>query len=193
MTRKFQLADLTPATRELYRAYLAACRAARHAGDVMDAAYKQREVPRTTLWHLDQQPGGGDPQVRAQVLARLAAADERYQPTEFAWERACAASTAAFQAAIPAMEAEGYRREWFNTPTGAMRLPRDVQSPGQFRAARASHKIVGGDRVDILAGDERGAWGIVSRVTGGHYHVRLYASESDVRVYTRSELRKPRS
>jgi hypothetical protein len=193
MTRRFQLADLTPATRELYRAYVAACRASRAAHEVMDAAYKQREVPRTTLWHLDQLPGGGDPQIRAQAQARLDAADERYRPTQVAWERAAQAATDAFLAAVPAMEAEGYRREWFNTPTGAMRLPQGVQSPGQFRAARASNKLVGGDRVDVLAGDERGGWGIVSHVAGSHFHVRLYGSESDVRVYTRSELRKRRS
>lgn len=53
-----------------------------------------------------------------------------------------------------------------------------------------------GDRVEIRAGDERGGWGIVRDVPAtapdGRYHVGLYDSRSDVRVYDRNELVRPR-
>ncbi len=45
-----------------------------------------------------------------------------------------------------------------------------------------------GERVSILAGDERGGWGIVDRVVSREeIHVKVYGGEA--RVYTRSELR----
>lgn len=52
-------------------------------------------------------------------------------------------------------------------------------------------KVRPGDRVEILAGDEKGSWGIVQLIQGDEYHVALYASD-DIRVYKRRELRKNR-
>jgi ribosomal protein L24 len=48
-----------------------------------------------------------------------------------------------------------------------------------------------GDRVTIKAGDEKGQWGIVRMVLADEYHVAI-AGGSDVRVYERSEISKPR-
>lgn len=52
-----------------------------------------------------------------------------------------------------------------------------------------------GDRVDIKAGDEAGGWGIVKLILDRdpkpEYHVGLYASETDYRVYHRDELSRP--
>ena len=53
-------------------------------------------------------------------------------------------------------------------------------------------KVQTGDRVEILAGDERGGWGVVSVIRGGNYHVRPYGG-TDERIYERSEIRKKRS
>ncbi len=53
-------------------------------------------------------------------------------------------------------------------------------------------KINNGDRVYILAGDERGSWGIVKLISHGIYHVGIAGSDTDVRVYERNEIRKPR-
>jgi hypothetical protein len=48
------------------------------------------------------------------------------------------------------------------------------------------------DRVEIKAGDERGGWGIVKLVRGDEYHIALY-NGSDVRLYSRDEITKPRA
>lgn len=61
-------------------------------------------------------------------------------------------------------------------------------------------KLKYGDQVRILAGDERGSYGVVVVVVvqDDEYHVALHTVDptlrtSDVRVYGRGELRKPRS
>jgi ribosomal protein L24 len=61
------------------------------------------------------------------------------------------------------------------------------------RSLRARRGVALGDRVDIKAGDERGGWGIVRYIDEDHFHVGLYGSTSDVRVYERSEITRPRS
>lgn len=57
-------------------------------------------------------------------------------------------------------------------------------------------KLVRGDRVWILAGDERGSYGVVVLAREGWYHVGLHTldpdARSDIRIYARNELRKPR-
>ncbi len=53
-------------------------------------------------------------------------------------------------------------------------------------------KVNVGDRVEILAGDERGSWGIVKMIIGDEYHVAHAGAEVAARVYTRSEIRKSR-
>lgn len=136
MSRRFLLNDLTPATRALYRAYLAAVREQRRLGDLLDAAFKRQQVSATTLWHIDQNPTAYVEGLREQVAADLVVRTGTYNRADERWKAACEAATAAFQAAIPAMEAEGYSRHWFNTPTGAMRLPAGQPSPGQFRPGR---------------------------------------------------------
>lgn len=136
MSHRFLLNDLTPATRTLYRAYLAAVREQRRLGDLLDAAYHRQQVPATTLWHIDQNPTGYDHDVRERTAQSLADATAAYNRADERWRAACETATAAFQAAIPAMEAEGYSRHWFNTPTGAMRLPAGQPSPGQNRPGR---------------------------------------------------------
>jgi ribosomal protein L24 len=54
-----------------------------------------------------------------------------------------------------------------------------------------SMSLADGDFVYIKAGDEAGSWGIVRLVTGTEYHVAV-AAGSDVRVYERYELSRPR-
>lgn len=59
-------------------------------------------------------------------------------------------------------------------------------------------KLKYGDQVRILAGDERGSYGVVVVVQDDEYHVALHTVDptlrtSDVRVFDRDELRKPRS
>lgn len=189
--RRFQLADLTPATRALYRAYRAAVAEQRELGAAMDLAYSLRSVPATTLWHVEQDPQKYAPEVRERAIAQLADLDAKSRAADARWREASDRATAAFQAAVPAMEAEGYRREWFNTPTGAMVLPAGVASPGEHRPGR-THRVVRGDRVDIVAGEENGGWGIVRQVIGDQYHVGMYGSTIDVRLFERSEIRKPR-
>lgn len=50
-----------------------------------------------------------------------------------------------------------------------------------------------GERVQILAGDERGGWGtVVSYLGENSYEIAVYGSTTDVRLFERSELRKPR-
>lgn len=191
MARKFVLADLTPSTRDLYRAYLAACRHSREMGAAMDLAHSRQTVPASTLWHIDQNPDDYEPGVRERVAQQLADATTALNRATARWREAADRATEAFQAAAPAMEAEGYPRAWFNTPTGAMQIPRGACSPGQFRRGR-SVPVTGGDRVEIIAGDECGGWGIVRQVLGGDVHVALYGSATDVRVYERREVRKPR-
>ncbi len=192
MARRFQLADLTPATRALYRAYRDAVAESRKLGTKMERAYALRQVPATTLWHYDRDPAAYTPEVRDRAVEQLRVLDEKSRAADAAWKAACERATAAFQAAVPAMESEGYRREWFNTPTGAVVLPAGVQSPGAHRPGR-THKVVGGDRVEITAGDEIGGWGIVHQVVGDDYHVGMYGSHFDVRLFERSEIRKSRS
>lgn len=59
----------------------------------------------------------------------------------------------------------------------------------------STNKVLAGDRVTILVGDEKGSWGIVQLIPAprGEYHVAIAGSQSDVRVYERSEIRKSRS
>lgn len=191
MVRRFVLADLTPNTRALYRAYLAACRYSREMGAAMDLAHSRQTVPATTLWHMNQNPEAYEPEARERTTAQLAAATAALNRATDAWRTAADLATEAFQAAAPAMEAEGYPRSWFNTPTGAMQIPRGEHSPGQFRRGR-SVPVTGGDRVEIIAGDECGGWGTVVQVLGDEIHVGMYGSTTDVRVYSRDEIRKPR-
>lgn len=132
-TRRFLLVDLTPATRALYRAYRDACRESARRGELTDQAHSRRQVPASALWHIEQNPDAYDNAYRAAVVARLAAATAADERAYAAWRQAADAATAAFQAARPAMEAEGYPQHWWNTPSGAMRLPAGVDSPGASR------------------------------------------------------------
>jgi hypothetical protein len=191
MSRRFLLNDLTPATRALYRAYRDAVRDRNKSGDDMDRARALQQVPATSLWHIDQDPSRYDDGVRERVAAQLADRTAACRRSEARWTAACARATEAFWAAVPAMEAEGYPRAWFNTPNGAVVIPAGQPSPGEHRPGRTS-RVGGGDRVDITAGDECGGWGTVRQVVGEDYHVALYGSDHDIRVYTRSEIRKPR-
>lgn len=61
-------------------------------------------------------------------------------------------------------------------------------------ASRRTDRVLAGDRVEILVGDEKGGWGIIDLTPAryGEYHVRMYGSGNDVRVFKRSEIRKPR-
>lgn len=56
-----------------------------------------------------------------------------------------------------------------------------------------TNRIEVDDRVEIEAGDEKGGWGIVRLIDRDHYHVGMYGdNSSDIRVFQRNELRKPR-
>lgn len=52
-------------------------------------------------------------------------------------------------------------------------------------------KVYEGDRVTILAGDEKGSWGVVKLIVHGIYHVGV-ANGPDWRIFERSEIRKSR-
>lgn len=52
-------------------------------------------------------------------------------------------------------------------------------------------RVVEGNRVTILQGDEKGSWGIVQLVQGDEYHVGI-AGGNDSRIYERDEIRKSR-
>lgn len=62
---------------------------------------------------------------------------------------------------------------------------------------RTNSHISVGDQVYVKVGDEKGGWGIVVDVPAtspdGLYHVGLYGSSSDVRVYGRAEITRPRN
>jgi hypothetical protein len=49
-----------------------------------------------------------------------------------------------------------------------------------------------GDKVLLLSGDEKGSWGVVRLILHGEFHVSP-ANGTDVRVYGRDEIRKPRT
>lgn len=136
MSRRFLLNDLTPATRTLYRAYRDAVREQRRLGDLLDAAYRRQQVQAISLWHIDQDPERYDDGVRERLAAELAARTAAYNRASARWDSAREAATAAFWAAVPAMEAEGYPRHWFNTVTGTVMIPAGLTSPGANRPHR---------------------------------------------------------
>jgi hypothetical protein len=187
--RRFVLADLTPATRALYIAYRNACAAVRRANTAMDTALAAQIHRSTDLHHLTENPAAYTDEARERIIAMRDQTTAAYKAAAEAFDTAVQAATDAFWAAVPAMEAEGYPRQWFNTPTGAMVIPAGQSSPGANRPGRTS-KLGIGDRVDIKAGDERGGWGSVERIDGRTIHVGLYGSRTDVREYDRSEVRK---
>lgn len=49
-----------------------------------------------------------------------------------------------------------------------------------------------GDRVGIKVGDEKGGWGIIKLILDGEYHISMYGSDTDVRLFSREEFSKPR-
>jgi ribosomal protein L24 len=57
-------------------------------------------------------------------------------------------------------------------------------------------KLTRGDKVYVLVGDESGAYGVVVLVSDDEYHIGMHAlnpeTATDVRVFSRDELRKPR-
>lgn len=136
MSRRFLLNDLTPATRALYRAYRDAVREQRRLGVLEEAAYQRKQVPATTLWHIERNPDAYDQGVREQIEAELVELSAQFERACQRWNVACAAAQEAFWAAVPAMEAEGYPRQWFNTPTGAVVIPAGLTSPGANRPGR---------------------------------------------------------
>lgn len=58
--------------------------------------------------------------------------------------------------------------------------------------ARKTRALEPGERVTILAGDERGGWGIVALFASSEeVHVKVYGGEA--RMYERRELRRERT
>lgn len=123
-TRSFLLRDLTPATRRLFRAYRDAERVSGQAAKVMWDAYAYVEVPKRALQLADE--GAWEPtgQERARLEADLAARQAKHAAASAVWEAAAKDAEAAFKAARPAMEAEGYPYAWWMQ--GVMRIPRGV-------------------------------------------------------------------
>lgn len=140
MSRRFLLADLTPATRDLYRAM----RAARHAAD---AAYREVEITQdrqvmysTSLYHIDND-ATVTPETRAATVARRDEATDAYNAACAVWTAATDRLREAFWAAVPAMESEGYLRQWFNNARCTVQLPDGVESPGRTRPGRTRRKV----------------------------------------------------
>jgi hypothetical protein len=135
MSRRFLLADLTPKTRDLYRAM-------RNARMAADAAYREVELTQdrqvmysTSLFHIDNDPTVSA-ETRAATVERRDAATAAYNEACDVWTQATDRLKAAFWAAVPAMESEGYDRRWFNNARCTVQLPQGVESPGRNRPGR---------------------------------------------------------
>ncbi len=128
MSRRFLLVDLTPATRDLFRAFRDASRV---ITPLADASHVKHHLLQDAFRELDWAKAEGSTTDISRAQDRKDAAMESYQKSNAEFNEAVRKATEAFQAAQPAMESEGYPVAWWNH--GNMRLPAGVESPGAHR------------------------------------------------------------
>lgn len=131
MSRRFLLVDLTPATRDLFRAFRDATRA---ITPLAETSLVKHNLLHDAQRELDWAKAEGSTIDIRRAQSRKDEATESYLRSNEKFNEAVRKATDAFQAARPAMEAEGYPVTWWNH--GSMRLPADVESPGAYRRRR---------------------------------------------------------
>ncbi len=128
MSRRFLLVDLTPATRDLFRTFRDATRTVVRLSDVWSARHMLLQDACRDLELALRKDCAED--IRTAETRKDAAAQE-YQRVSDEFNTAIQAVTRAFEAAKPALKAEGYPVTWWKT--GRMCLPAGVESPGAHR------------------------------------------------------------
>lgn len=127
---RFVLMHLTPATRNAFRVYCAAHRAAVKQGEAEHTAWLAAHTTRHDIQRLTE---GGHP-IHPTMTQRLKTQEEAHQRADARRQATSDAATTACQVALPLLTDEGYPFGWWHT--GTMRLPEGVVSPGADRLRR---------------------------------------------------------